>query len=71
MALCRFSDDSDVYVYYDVRGGICCCRCSLKDGAILMMQSEEETILRLREHMAAGHKVPADVLTELAEADAK
>jgi hypothetical protein len=29
MALCRFGNDSDLYVYYSIYGGIICCRCSL------------------------------------------
>jgi hypothetical protein len=69
MAVCRFGwDGSDVYVYYDVNGGICCCRCSLENGAVLLFKTEKEMIAHLRVHEAAGHTVPKSAFAELAEA---
>ncbi|MBV9990128.1 MAG: hypothetical protein JOZ72_02460 [Alphaproteobacteria bacterium] len=67
MALCRLGWGSDVYVYYDVKGGICCCRCPLSDGASLLLQTEREMIAHLRLHRDAGHEVPEDAIAELEE----
>ena len=68
MALCRFGWSSDVYVYYDVSGGICCCRCPLSEGWNLVLQTEREMIAHLNRHRAAGHEVPDDAFADLEDA---
>ena len=67
MALCRFGDDSDLYVYYSVYGGIICCHCRLMERpADLKADNEREMIAHLEMHMARSHKFPQDVFEQLA-----
>jgi hypothetical protein len=58
MAVCRFSTDCDVYVFYSSSGGIECCRCELSKDRIFNAPDEASMISHLREHVATGHKVP-------------
>ncbi len=67
MAVCRFDANSDVYVYYDVNGGICCCGCQLNDREIVLLKDEQEMIAHLERHRQAGHRVPDEALQELAD----
>lgn len=64
MSFARWSEDSDVYVFDDVRGGTTCCACNLADGDF--NGTRAQMIDHLREHVAAGHAVPADIFTALA-----
>jgi hypothetical protein len=59
-------DGSDVYVYCDVNGYLCCCGCDLSDD--WRHYSTDAMIAHLRKHVEAGHTVPDDVIPEL-EAD--
>lgn len=66
MSICRFQPfadagpQSDVYVYED-RDGWVCCGCRL--GQVSLSVSEPaQMIAHMREHVAAGHKVPAHAL---------
>lgn len=65
MSYCRFGE-ADVYVYLHVDGHLCCCWCRLSDD--WEHPSTDAMIAHLREHIAAGHYVPDDVIPEL-EAD--
>jgi hypothetical protein len=65
MSICRFSDDSDVYVYRSIEGGIECGGCRL--GAKFNAPNAEAMLAHLQKHIAVGHRVPADALQELAE----
>lgn len=65
MSYCRWSDDSDVYVYYD---GTCyvCTRCNLNP------TGEDDTALtpelmhaHLMHHRAEGDRVPDEALARL------
>jgi hypothetical protein len=67
MAVCRFNDDSDVYVYYSVLGGIDCCGCILLGRGAFVARDEAAMITHLNEHVAAGHKVPAKAFERLAQ----
>jgi hypothetical protein len=69
-------DGSDVYVYLDVAGSICCCACRLnepeqwKDGDPLFPPSEyllstDDAIEHLRRHTEAGHTVPDTAVPNL------
>ncbi len=64
MSYARFGwDGSDVYVYLHVGGYLCCCACSLTDD--WRHTSTDAMIAHLREHIAAGDTVPADVIPAL------
>lgn len=56
MSYARFSADSDVYVYAHIGGFVECCGCRL--GEQWDFHSPAEIVTHLREHEAAGHKVP-------------
>jgi hypothetical protein len=65
MAVCRFHDDSDVYVYYNSAGGIDCCSCVLSNKETFNAPDEAGMIAHLRDHLAAGHKVPCEAFERL------
>jgi hypothetical protein len=69
MAVCRFGEDSDVYVYYSTQGGIECSRCSLLGNSLYRANNEHEMIAHLNKHKAAGDHVPADAFERLAHPD--
>lgn len=66
MAVCRFGESSDVYVYYSTLGGIECCRCTLLADSIFRATNEQEMIAHLEKHVAAGDRVPIEAFEELA-----
>ncbi len=66
MAICRFGDDSDVYVFHNVHGGIECCGCRLSDASEFNARTEAAMIAHLEQHKTAGHKVPLEAFEELA-----
>jgi hypothetical protein len=77
MAYARFGPDSDVYVF---AGGppwaaLECCDCALVSDPHFWAKTTDEMIAHLRDHQAAGHKVPEDtfegLLAERAENDAE
>lgn len=63
MSYGRKGPDSDLYIYVGLR--VVCCSCLLWGGR----NFSTETIQKMRDHVnahiAAGHKVPADLLAEL------
>ncbi|HEY1707631.1 MAG TPA: hypothetical protein VGG10_05160 [Rhizomicrobium sp.] len=64
MAVCRLGENSDVYVYQSVEGGFDCGGCIL--GRNNFNAADENAILEhLKEHRAAGHKVPNEAFREL------
>ena len=64
MSYARFgSSGSDVYVYLDVGGYLCCCACHLSEN--WQHNSTDEMIAHLEEHRAAGHCVPQDCIDDL------
>ncbi len=65
MAYARFSRDSDVYVYEDGRGYLCCMRCQFSETHETRTKSRREMIEHLERHRRAGEKVPDDALEEL------
>lgn len=66
MSYCRFWwNDSDVYVFASVYGGIECCGCKLEGD--LTVNTPEEMIEHLMEHREAGHTVPEFALERLRE----
>lgn len=65
MSYARFGwDGSDVYVFLDVGGFLSCCGCGLSRKSF-KANSTDEMIAHLREHIAAGDCVPADVIPGL------
>lgn len=57
MSYVRFGEDeSDVYVYLDCDGYLCCCACRL--GEAWQHYSTEACLAHLDAHRAAGHCVP-------------
>lgn len=54
---------SDVYVYFDVGGYLCCCGCSLGDE--WNFHSTDEMLAHLDLHIKAGHRVPPSCLRRL------
>lgn len=57
MSFARFSDDSHVYVFENMRLQLECCGCALLGHFASL--TAEELIEHLREHERAGHLVPA------------
>ena len=67
MSYVRFGDDSDVYVFDDLGGYLCCCGCQLSDPRTsYYAETAAEMADHLREHEAAGHMVPAGVIDRIA-----
>ncbi|RYZ40014.1 MAG: hypothetical protein EOO71_17690 [Myxococcaceae bacterium] len=64
MAYARFSRDSDVYVYEDIRGGFVCERCP-GVGQEFRCATAAEMATHLRQHQAKGDLVPDDAIVEL------
>lgn len=64
MSYCRFSNESDVYMYRHVDGFIRCCSCKLtaKDPAL---NTEREALNHLDEHKRFGHRVPQYAIDRL------
>jgi len=58
MSYARWSANSNVYVYADVRGGITCCGCAIYDGDYVNIKTSGYMIEHLDAHRAAGHLVP-------------
>lgn len=65
MSYSRFgAEGSDVYVYMDVGGYLCCCACSLGPSSF-HADGTQAMVDHLAEHVAAGHSVPAHVVPEV------
>lgn len=62
MAYCRFSNQSDVYLYESSQGGFICERCSVNTGDLLTF---DDAIAHLQAHIQAGHMVPPNAIGEL------
>jgi hypothetical protein len=60
----RFGKESDVYVYLDIDGYLCCCGCRLEDPA-WPHYSTESMLLHLAEHERQGDMVPASCIEGL------
>lgn len=71
MAICRWSDASDLYVFRDVRGGYTCMSCELtgcrssdalaghnNPNGEFHVDTPEEMLQHLQEHKDNGNKVP-------------
>ena len=78
MAYARFAPDCDVYVFAGGPAGFAleCCACSLVvPSGSFCAKSTDEMVKHLRDHQAAGHKVPEDtfkaMLADQAENDAE
>jgi hypothetical protein len=65
MAVCRPGPDSDVHVVYNVGGGIECHGCALLKERGFNAPDEAAMISHLRDHAAAGHKVPSEAFDRL------
>ena len=65
MAVCRLGPDSDVHVFYIAGGGIECRGCILFKDRGFNAPDEAAMISHLKEHAAAGHKVPSDAFERL------
>lgn len=63
MAYCRFSDESDVYMYHHVDGYIVCCMCSL--GIVVHIETRKDAHNHLMLHKERGDKVPKEALEKL------
>ena len=70
MSICRFTEDSDVYMYYS-DGGIDCCGCLLHpkpaDPEFWYFKTAREAADHLLAHREAGHLVPQYAIDELIE----
>jgi len=55
MSYCRWSDESDVYLYAHVAGGWECCGCFLEEQTT--MTTLQDVLDHLQAHRDAGHKV--------------
>lgn len=68
MSICRFGE-ADVYVFYDIAGGITCCACSLqkKDWSSFNCATNDEMIAHLKQHVEAGDYVPQHAFDRLEE----
>lgn len=65
MSYVRWSEESDVYVFPDVSGGITCCGCPLQSGGGLNVLTQDDMMVHLIDHLVAGHKVPLYVFERL------
>jgi len=65
MAVCRPGPDSDVYVVYSAGGGIECRECALHKESGFNAPDEAAMISHLKDHAAAGHKVPSEAFERL------
>lgn len=68
MSYVRFGeDDSDVYVFEHVAGGLLCCGCSLGEfpPGSSPWTDVDRFIGHLREHIAAGDVVPDQVIPDV------
>jgi len=61
MSYSRWSEGSDVYVYADIRGGVCCCGCGekLESRFFYTFESLKEHLLV---HRGQGWSVPEYLL---------
>lgn len=67
MAFCRWSENSDVYMYYS-SDGYWCSNCLLEpdeDRAFVKLNSSEAAARHLRMHRDAGHKVPPGTIASV------
>jgi hypothetical protein len=67
MAFARLSPTSDVYVFTTVDSGVQCCGCALdrtpeRKNQFVNFTDFETLAAHLRQHQAAGHKVPPELL---------
>lgn len=60
MSYARWSEHSDVYVYAHYLGHVECCGCILDEAPDY--HSADDVVAHMREHVTAGHKVPAHLL---------
>jgi hypothetical protein len=65
MAVCRLGPNSDVYVVYKADGGIECHGCALFKDRGFNAPDEAAMISHLKDHAAAGHKVPSEAFERL------
>lgn len=76
MSYCRFAsvgsarefgdEPSDLYVYLDCSGYFRCCACRITGmSGNWSYYSTDDMIAHVREHIAAGHAVPSDVIPRL------
>jgi hypothetical protein len=64
----RFAEDgSQVYVYEHVDGWIECCGCALAAGTCGKFYTRGACITHLRDHEAAGHRVPSWVYSKVSK----
>lgn len=59
MSYCRWTPDSDVYVYEASRHGFVCCMCSIDDRDDVHTETRSGMVEHLAKHEAAGERVPA------------
>ncbi len=80
MSWVRFSPESNLYIFDDVRGGITCCACRLQPmhGTIIPevylpgdfnCQTEQKMAAHILEHAKAGHLVPDYIVERAKEID--
>jgi hypothetical protein len=69
MSYCRFGPDSNVYVYMSADDRLHCCWCHLvnlsANGKDFAAKDRREMVGHLREHLEAGHRVPAEAIADL------
>ena len=68
MAICRFGPQSDVFVSVGDNNVLECSACRLNNRETFSTPLRAEMVGHLKEHLAAGHKVPAEAIEELAHA---
>ena len=74
MAYCRFSRQSDLYIYEDIGRGLTCCGCWLGfrrtpggHGESFSCPTRSGMLAHIETHRVAGHKIEAGVLEQLRE----
>ena len=65
MSYCRMSRESDVYMYADVDGYICCCGCFMKEGGIFRFRTRKGALSHLLLHRAKDDTVPQYAIDRL------
>jgi hypothetical protein len=75
MSYIRFGEDgSDVYIYGDCNGKICCCGCGINEAdeyRSMYFDKISDLLKHLRKHRRAGQCVPTSVFKEFKNIQAR
>ena len=68
MSYCRWSEESDIYLFHHYQGFLECCGCALKgEDLFFHANTRSKMLTHLEAHIEAGHRVPPDAIDRLEE----